>query len=203
MSIAVLGLSADHLSHQRSTYLDSSHTRTDFLLALTHRSTPRAASTSRSSSTYAPTDDLGEGQRWSTWHDRRAAHARPRAAPRLGRDLQGAIDTELGILKTGKEADVFLVERADPHRARRRRRDGRQALPRAEHRTFHRVRVLHRGPLDEAVPRRARPEAEEHVRARRSRPASGRCPSGARSCRLLGPRPARSPTRCRSTAPRS
>ena len=24
---------------------------------------------------------------------------------------QGAIDTELGILKTGKEADVFLVER--------------------------------------------------------------------------------------------
>ena len=27
---------------------------------------------------------------------------------------QGAIDTELGILKTGKEADVFLVERADP-----------------------------------------------------------------------------------------
>ncbi|UUZ61923.1 hypothetical protein [Nocardioides sp. B-3] len=28
---------------------------------------------------------------------------------------QGAIDTELGILKTGKEADVFLLERADPH----------------------------------------------------------------------------------------
>ena len=27
---------------------------------------------------------------------------------------QGAIDTELGILKTGKEADVFLLERADP-----------------------------------------------------------------------------------------
>ena len=26
----------------------------------------------------------------------------------------GAIDTELGILKTGKEADVFLVERNDP-----------------------------------------------------------------------------------------
>ena len=27
---------------------------------------------------------------------------------------QGAVDTELGILKTGKEADVHLVERADP-----------------------------------------------------------------------------------------
>ncbi|MDN5745019.1 MAG: hypothetical protein L0H31_07850 [Nocardioidaceae bacterium] len=25
------------------------------------------------------------------------------------------IDTDLGILKTGKEADVFLLERADPH----------------------------------------------------------------------------------------
>ena len=28
---------------------------------------------------------------------------------------QGAIDTELGVLKTGKEADVHLLERADPH----------------------------------------------------------------------------------------
>ncbi len=28
-----------------------------------------------------------------------------------------AIDTELGILKTGKEADVFLIERATPDRS--------------------------------------------------------------------------------------
>ena len=37
---------------------------------------------------------------------------RPGAAARLGRDRPAAIDTELGILKTGKEADVFLLERA-------------------------------------------------------------------------------------------
>ncbi|MBS44883.1 MAG: serine/threonine protein kinase [Nocardioides sp.] len=50
----------------------------------------------------------------------------------------GAVDTELGILKTGKEADVFLVERADPHHP-----DGgvvmaakRYRAP--EHRSFHR-----------------------------------------------------------------
>ena len=45
---------------------------------------------------------------------RRAAVPRPRATPRLGRDLTGRVDTELGILKTGKEADAHLVERADP-----------------------------------------------------------------------------------------
>lgn len=49
----------------------------------------------------------------------------------------GATDTELGVLKTGKEADVFLVERTAPHAgesalmAAKRYRD-------AEHRSFHR-----------------------------------------------------------------
>jgi RIO kinase 1 len=52
---------------------------------------------------------------------------------------QGAVDTELGILKTGKEADVHLLERADPHDP-----DGgvvmaakRYRSP--EHRSFHRA----------------------------------------------------------------
>jgi len=52
---------------------------------------------------------------------------------------QGAVDTELGILKTGKEADVHLLERADPHDP-----DGgvvmaakRYRTP--EHRSFHRA----------------------------------------------------------------
>jgi RIO kinase 1 len=52
---------------------------------------------------------------------------------------QGAIDTELGVLKTGKEADVHLVERADPLdpaagvvMAAKRYRS-------PEHRTFHRA----------------------------------------------------------------
>ncbi len=49
---------------------------------------------------------------------------------------RGAVDTELGVLKTGKEADVFLLERAVPGRpgvvmaAKRYRSE--------EHRTFHR-----------------------------------------------------------------
>ena len=63
---------------------------------------------------YQGYDDLGDGQRWSTWLEveplcRGPSHARPGSS-----QSQGAIDTELGILKTGKEADVFLVERADP-----------------------------------------------------------------------------------------
>ncbi len=51
---------------------------------------------------------------------------------------QAAIDTELGVLKTGKEADVFLIERAVPGSpdqtavlAAKRYRD-------REHRNFHR-----------------------------------------------------------------
>ena len=57
----------------------------------------------------------------------------------------GAIDTELGILKTGKEADVFLVEREDPHTpgsavimAAKRYRD-------TDHRTFHRAAAYTEG----------------------------------------------------------
>ena len=58
---------------------------------------------------------------------------------------RGAIDTELGILKTGKEADVFLIERADPHdpdlgvvMAAKRYRS-------TEHRTFHRAAAYTEG----------------------------------------------------------
>ena len=57
----------------------------------------------------------------------------------------GAIDTDLGVLKTGKEADVFLLERADPHRpesavvlAAKRYRD-------TDHRTFHRAAAYTEG----------------------------------------------------------
>ena len=52
---------------------------------------------------------------------------------------RGAVDTDLGILKTGKEADVFPLERADPHEpdggvvmAAKRYRD-------TDHRSFHRA----------------------------------------------------------------
>ncbi|WP_221455866.1 serine protein kinase RIO [Saccharothrix tamanrassetensis] len=52
-----------------------------------------------------------EGDRWSTWDT--ADHG-PQPWPEwLVTDLS-AVDRELGVLKTGKEADVFLLERALP-----------------------------------------------------------------------------------------
>jgi RIO kinase 1 len=83
-------------------------------------------------------DDLDEGQRWSTWMSVEPLQRGPEPRPDWLVTSQGAIDTELGILKTGKEADVFLVERADP-------RDPENGVVMAakryrapEHRSFHR-----------------------------------------------------------------
>lgn len=54
---------------------------------------------------------LPEGDRWSTWDQSTPLERGPRPHPEwLVTDL-AAVDTELGILKTGKEADVYLVER--------------------------------------------------------------------------------------------
>lgn len=59
--------------------------------------------------------DLAANQRWSTWASVEPLQRGPQPRPGWVVTSQGAIDTELGILKTGKEADVFLLERADPH----------------------------------------------------------------------------------------
>jgi RIO kinase 1 len=53
-------------------------------------------------------------QRWSTWLNVEPLCRGPEPRPDWLVTSQGAIDTDLGILKTGKEADVYLVERADP-----------------------------------------------------------------------------------------
>ncbi len=88
---------------------------------------------------YTYIDDLPAGQRWSTWSSVvKSAHG-PQPRPDWVITDDGAIDTELGILKTGKEADVFLIERAVPDvtgrsssiLAAKRYRS-------AEHRQFHR-----------------------------------------------------------------
>ena len=63
---------------------------------------------------FRPYDDLAEGQRWSTWLSVEPLCRGPEPLPDWVVTSQGAIDTELGVLKTGKEADVHLVERADP-----------------------------------------------------------------------------------------
>src|SRR6266700_4333826 len=83
------------------------------------------------------TDGLPERDRWSTWDQSTPTERGPRPHPKwLVTDL-AAVDTELGILKTGKEADVFLVRRGVPGTSRscllaaKRYRD-------ATHRQFHR-----------------------------------------------------------------
>jgi len=61
---------------------------------------------------YDEIDDAS--QRWSTWLSVEPLSRGPEPRPDWVVTSQGAVDTELGILKTGKEADVFLIERADP-----------------------------------------------------------------------------------------
>jgi RIO kinase 1 len=88
---------------------------------------------------YQAYDDLdGDTQRWSTWQQVEPLCRGPEPRPAWVVTSQGAVDTDLGVLKTGKEADVFLLERADPHdpdsgvvMAAKRYRS-------AEHRSFHR-----------------------------------------------------------------
>jgi RIO kinase 1 len=82
------------------------------------------------------TDGLPEGDRWSTWDQSIPTQRGPHPHPDwLVTDL-AAVDSELGVLKTGKEADVFLIRRGVPQGrscllAAKRYRD-------AEHRMFHR-----------------------------------------------------------------
>ncbi|GAA2983183.1 RIO kinase 1 [Microbacterium terrae] len=64
-----------------------------------------------------PDDDLpepGPDQRWSTWPASPPTQRGPLPHPDWVVTASGAFDTELGVVKTGKEADVFLIERAVP-----------------------------------------------------------------------------------------
>jgi RIO kinase 1 len=106
----------------------------------------------------------GGGDRWSTWDQPSAGERGPQPYPGwLVTDL-GAVDTECGVLKTGKEADVHLVQRAVPDTDRscllaaKRYRD-------AEHRLFHRDAAYLEG-------RRVRRSREN--RAMRNRTSFGR-----------------------------
>ena len=83
-------------------------------------------------------DDPDDDQRWTTWFSVEPLCRGPEPRPDWVVTSQAALDTELGVLKTGKEADVFLVERAVPD-------DPTQSVVMAakryrteEHRSFHR-----------------------------------------------------------------
>jgi RIO kinase 1 len=56
-------------------------------------------------------DGLADGDRWSTWDQSTPTQRGPRPHPNWLVTELAAADTELGILKTGKEADVFLLRR--------------------------------------------------------------------------------------------
>ncbi len=60
------------------------------------------------------TDGLPEGDRWSTWDQSTPTERGPKPYPGWLVTELAAVDTELGILKTGKEADVFLLRRGVP-----------------------------------------------------------------------------------------
>ena len=62
----------------------------------------------------ALSEDLGSDQRWSTWRSVDRSSRGPKPRPGWLVTSEAALDTELGLLKTGKEADVFLIERAVP-----------------------------------------------------------------------------------------
>jgi RIO kinase 1 len=82
-------------------------------------------------------DTPDQGSRWSTWDQSSPTEKGPKPYPDWLVTELAAVDTELGVLKTGKEADVFLVERGVPG-------TGRVCLlaakryRAAEHRMFHR-----------------------------------------------------------------
>ena len=83
-------------------------------------------------------DDPGDGQRMSTWLDVEPLCRGPEPRPDWLVTSQAAVDTELGVLKTGKEADVFLVERAVPGDPSQQVVMAAKRYRGEEHRAFHR-----------------------------------------------------------------
>lgn len=61
-----------------------------------------------------PEREPGPDQRWSTWPASPPTLRGPLPHPEWIVTAAGAFDTELGVVKTGKEADVHLIERAVP-----------------------------------------------------------------------------------------
>ena len=87
---------------------------------------------------FSPVSELADNQRWSTWSSvEKGAHG-PKPRPGWVLTNDGAVDTELGVLKTGKEADVFLLERALPAEPEHGTVLAAKRYRTIEHRQFHR-----------------------------------------------------------------
>ena len=77
------------------------------------------------------------GDRWSTWDLSTAGERGPQPYPDWLVTELAAVDTELGIVKTGKEADVYLLRRGVPDTDRQCLLAAKRYRS-AEHRMFHR-----------------------------------------------------------------
>jgi RIO kinase 1 len=80
----------------------------------------------------------GDGQRWTTWPAVPPTQRGPAPHPDWVVTSAGAFDTELGIVKSGKEADLFLIERAVPDDPERSSILAAKRYRGAEHSDFHR-----------------------------------------------------------------
>jgi RIO kinase 1 len=91
----------------------------------------------------------GDGQRWSTWPATQPLERGPEPRPDWLVTSAAAIDTELGVVKTGKEADLLLIERAVPGApadvSGNRSLLAAKRYRGAEHRLFHRSAVYTEG----------------------------------------------------------
>jgi RIO kinase 1 len=102
-----------------------------------------------------------EGERWSSWDG--ATHG-PKPRPDWVITSLGAVESDLGILKSGKEADVHVVRRWVPDGTEHPALDSYLAAKRyrtSEHRMFHRDAGYHEG-------RRVRRSREMRAMARRT-----------------------------------
>lgn len=87
---------------------------------------------------YVAADDLDDDQRWSTWSSVAKGQHGPQPRPSWVVTDDAAIDTDLGLLKTGKEAEVFVVERAVPDDPTRWSLLAAKRYRSIDHRSFHR-----------------------------------------------------------------
>jgi RIO kinase 1 len=88
-----------------------------------------------------PADPRGgstAARRWSTYWDVERLCRGPEPVPDWVVTDRAAVDTELGVLKTGKEADVFVLERAVEQPGGRSTLLAAKRYRSEEHRTFHR-----------------------------------------------------------------
>ncbi len=83
-------------------------------------------------------EDLRDDQRWSTWNIVERGARGPHPRPDWVVTDDSAVDTELGVLKTGKEADIFLLDRTSSTDATRTSVLAAKRYRSAEHRSFHR-----------------------------------------------------------------